>query len=505
MPSHLHAQRVSFSYVSTVPVLDAVSFTLSAGWTGVVGANGSGKTTLFKLLARQLQPQEGRVLWEPANALVHLCRQDMEEPDGPVLDLAAMPDARALKLMARLGLEPDQVSRWPQLSAGERKRWQVGAALALEPDILLLDEPTNHLDGHTKDLLLGVLKRFPGVGVVVSHDRHFLDALTSNTLQVAHGRAELRHGNHGTAARAFAAEAAEAARQRAVLQQQKKGLETRLQQARQDNAAASLQRSAGRRMKSIHDSDARGLGADFRAASAQARLGRNVGTLRASLERVEEELDHTVVQREWGRSIHVPYERAPMPWLLGLEGEDVVRGERTILHKVSLRLGREDRVRITGNNGAGKSVLVEALLASSRLPKERVLVLPQELPPSQVAALTRDLRSFDRDQRGHVLTILASLGVDPVRVLDGGAPSPGEARKLALAMGLARSVWLVVMDEPTNTMDLPGVERVEAALKEHPGALLLVTHDVRFGEALTNTRWHVEGGHVGVSHDVPGG
>src|SRR5262249_46395819 len=153
---------------------------------GLVGANGAGKTTLLRVFAGDLRPTSGRIIVRPEGARVLVCPQIVEAPDETVLGFAGAAHAAAARMRGRLALDPAAIARWPSLSPGERKRWQIGAALAEEPDILLLDEPTNHLDAAARDLLVSALARFRGVGVVVSHDRALLDALTTSTVRV-HG------------------------------------------------------------------------------------------------------------------------------------------------------------------------------------------------------------------------------------------------------------------------------------------------------------------------------
>ena len=144
---------------------------------------------------------------------------------------------------------------------------------------------------------------------------------------------------------------------------------------------------------------------------------------------------------------------------------------------------------LAGSNGAGKTTLLEALLATARVPEEQLLYLPQELDAEAEARALEQVRALPLADRDRVLTILASLGVDPERLLASRRPSPGEARKLVLASGMGRRVPALVLDEPTNHLDLPSVERIERALAAYPGALLLVTHDPRLAAACTQTRW----------------
>ncbi len=145
MPS-VSLDQVSFSYTSASSVLEAVSLHLGPGWTGVVGGNGSGKSTLLALIAGGLAPTAGLVRIEPASSAPVLCPQEVERPDGAIGALATSTDGAARRWTGRLGLDPEGFQHWPTLSPGERKRWQVAAALAAEPAVLQLGEPTNHLD-----------------------------------------------------------------------------------------------------------------------------------------------------------------------------------------------------------------------------------------------------------------------------------------------------------------------------------------------------------------------
>ena len=166
MPS-VHLRACSFAHTAATPVLDDVTLDLADGWVGVVGANGSGKTTLLHLVAGLLAPTTGT-----CEVVAHvppvLCRQDVDHLDDDVVAFAHDWDGPAAALRSRLDLDPDDLDRWPTLSAGQRKRWQVATVLAGRPDVLLLDEPTNHVDATTRDLLLAELARFRGLGLVVS-------------------------------------------------------------------------------------------------------------------------------------------------------------------------------------------------------------------------------------------------------------------------------------------------------------------------------------------------
>ncbi|WP_426746485.1 ATP-binding cassette domain-containing protein [Myxococcus faecalis] len=497
--SSLRAHRVSYAYSDAVTVLAEVDFHLPAGWTGLVGANGAGKSTLLRLLAGELTPTEGHLQFEPPSPTLRLCRQEVEALTPDITEFAESWDSLARRLHGQLGLDVSALERWSTLSPGERKRWQVGAALAAEPHVLLLDEPTNHLDAEARAWLVSALKRFKGVGVVVSHDRPLLESLTTNTLRVHGGDARLWPGAYLAAKQHWEAEreAELGAYQQARAEQKRTA--RMLDQARREQASADAARSTRKRLKDKNDNDARSMGASVVAGWAENHAGRRVGILRRELERVSDAVGEFHADKTMGRSVFVDYVRSPNPWLITLDVPELRVGDVPLLGPVKLSVGREARVRIEGPNGAGKSTLVRALLENTRVPRERILYLPQDVGAEEARATLDAVRALPPEEKGRVLSLVAALGVDPERLLGSEQPSPGEVRKLLIARGLGQHAWALVLDEPTNHLDLPSIERLEAALREYPGALLLVSHDSTFARACTSECWRVEHGQVEVT------
>jgi len=468
MPS-LRAQQLGFAY-DTVQIFDALDFHLRPGWTGLVGANGLGKTTLLRLVLGELKPTRGALVVEPRGARVAWCPQRVDELDDAIRAFAEGSDGFARKLTGRLRLEPAQLERWPTLSSGERKRWQLAAALHAEPDVLLLDEPGNHLDREGLDALRGALAAFGGVGVLVSHDRGLLDGATSATLRLTAAGARLWAHPYSQARELWLGEEEGLREQRRDARRRLEKEDAKLDARRHTLAAASRQRNAGARMRNKHDSDARGLGADVRAEHAEKAHAAALRRVERSAERVRGELDGLHVADEAGQALFLRYESCPKPTVAQLDG---------------LQLARDGRLWVQGPNGSGKTTLLKRVLAEGCLvPQERRLVLPQELTLDESQADLAATKALPQEQRGRVLQLVHALGVEPDRLLASPAPSPGEGRKLRLALGLGRHAWLAVLDEPTNHLDLPAIERLGAALAEFPGALLIVTHDEHLGRAL---------------------
>jgi len=506
----IHLRGLSFAHSTAIPVLDDVTLDLAAmprasGWVGVVGANGAGKSTLLHLLGGVLAPTAGD-LDVQSSVPPLLVPQDVGDLSPDVIGFAASWNGAAAKLRSRLELDPDdldpEIGRgWHVLSPGQRKRWQVAAALATRPDVLLLDEPTNHLDVAARDLLLDALGAFRGLGLVVSHDRTLLDTLTDRTLRLHRGGAELHTGSYTPAAARWRAEEAgrrdahdravrEARRQRRILGE-----------VRRDRHGAEAGPRRERRLAGANQPDAREAGRKLAQQKAEAALAARVGQMRSRVARADEVVDSIAVQRDHGGSVGFDHAASGRRVLVEVGGDVRHRGGDVWLTGVDVALHRGERVHLRGVNGAGKSTLIAALVERLEQTSETVAILPQDLddPRQEVVAV----RALDPATRGRVLGVVALLGVDPDRVLTTDDPSPGEARKLALARLLASTASVVILDEPTNHLDLPSIERLETALQEFSGALVIVTHDDALAAVTTTSSWAVHDRRVTVAAPVP--
>jgi ATPase subunit of ABC transporter with duplicated ATPase domains len=493
--------RVSFAHAGGDEILSDVSLALGDGWTGIVGENGAGKSTLLRLAAGELAPARGTIRRVHVHA-VAFAEQRVDAPGEAVADLAARADRDAARWRARLGLDAAELARWPTLSPGERKRWQLAAALAGEPDLLIVDEPTNHLDADALGRCADALAAFRGIGLLVSHDRELLERLPRQIVRVHAGAARLWPGAYGAASAAWCAEAEALRDRRAHLGDTRRHVERQLADARRRERAASRATFTSARMRNRHDSDARTLGARNLASWAAAAAGRDVDRLHTRLAAARAAEDALQVERERGAAIRIDGEPAPRRWLVRLEGADVRAGDKLVAREARLAIARDDRVWLRGDNGAGKTTLLRALAGACTLPAERVLILPQDQTLEASAALTREIRGLDREARGRLGQLADALGIDPARAVGSALPSPGEARKLALAMGLVRRPWLALLDEPTNHLDLPSIERLERALAGYGGALVLITHDARLASALCTSTWTIGGGRVTAEADA---
>ncbi len=492
----LRLENVAFAYTDRAPLFVHATCHLTSSWTGLVGANGAGKSTLLDLFALKLCPNDGQLIYEPKHPRIALCSQSVETLTPELETFAATTTPLARRLVGQLQLEATMLRRWSSLSPGERKRWQMGAALAAEPDVLLLDEPSNHADSSAKTWLFEVLQRFTGLGVLVSHDRQLLTCLTRATLRLHAGELRLWPGPYPAAKLLWEQTLDQAQQARTVARQRQQRGRQQLANARREQQAVVASQSARKRMKSKHDHDARSLGAKTLASWADARIGQQVRTLRQREKRLAAAIPGMEADKTLGRSVFVNYQRAPNPFLLSLEQQTLSPGGQPLLGPLTVAVKRGSRIWLCGPNGAGKTTLIEALLDHAHIPKTRLLYLPQELSDAERRQTLDDVRALPAEVRGQVLACVAALGVDPGQLLASAQPSPGEARKLRLALGLGQLAWALVLDEPTNHLDLPSIERLEVALAAYPGALLIATHDNAFAQSCTNERWLIHGHEV---------
>jgi macrolide transport system ATP-binding/permease protein len=480
-------RNVTFQYDRAAePLFERLTCRLPAGWTGLVGANGAGKTTFLRLAVGRLRPRVGQVDG-PDGAFYGEQRTDKAPPG--FLAFLESPGADACRLRGALRIDPSWRNRWETLSHGERKRAQVGVMLWRRPPVLALDEPTNHLDREARRLLTKALRSFRGVGLLVSHDRELLDSLCERCLFLDPPDAVLRPGGYTDGTREAAREQGSLARLREDARKQRKRLEREARRRRSE--AARAKRKDSKRRLDPKDRDGRAkidmarlTGKDAAATRRLKRMEDRAARARAAEESVR-------VRKEYGTGITLPGEVAHRDFLFRLDAGTLALGRRRLDHP-ALAMAPRDRIALAGPNGAGKSTLAARILDVLDLPERRLVYIPQEFDLGASAALLDEARHLPREELGRMMIVTSRLGSRPERLLASDTPSPGEVRKLLLAVGIAREPWLVILDEPTNHMDLPSVVCLEQALACFPGGLLLVSHDERFLCSLTDIRWEIE-------------
>ncbi|GKQ37575.1 TlrC/CarA/OleB/SrmB family ABC-F type ribosomal protection protein [Streptomyces sp. A012304] len=522
-------------------VLDRISLSLAPGEkAGVVGDNGAGKSTLLRLLAGAEQPDTGEVTvaapggtgylaqtlglppWATVQDAVDLALAELREletalrraedalaetPEGGRLDdaLAAYArlteryearegygaDARvetALHGLGLPGLARDR--RLGTLSGGERSRLALAATLASRPELLLLDEPTNDLDDRAVHWLEEHLRAHRGTVVAVTHDRVFLERLTTTVWEVDGGRVS-RHGN------GYAGYLAAKAAERRRHQQQYDEWRAELDRSRRLAAANVVRLEAIPRKMSL---DGFGHGA-FRA---RGRAHGAMSRIRNAKERVERLTAHPVTPPPTPLTFTARLTTAAEPGETPAAALDAVEVAGR-LRVPRLRVGPAERLLITGPNGAGKTTLVR-LLAGELRPDHGTVSVPgrvghlrqEETPwPPHLTVLAAYAHGRPGDRDEHAARLLSFGLFEPAELRRRvGELSYGQRRRIELARLVTEPVDLLLLDEPTNHLSPALVEDLEAALADYTGALVLVTHDRRMRARFTGTRLELREGAV---------
>jgi macrolide transport system ATP-binding/permease protein len=481
-------QDVWFAYDTAASrILAGFSAHFPRGWTGITGANGSGKSTILKLAAGELASQQGQINI-PGYAIY--CPQRTDDPPEMLGNFLKRPDKEAYKIKGRLGIEDDWLDRWGTLSHGERKRAQIAVALWLQPQVLAVDEPLNHLDLDARDMVAGALLSYNGIGLLVSHDRELLDTLCQQCLFLEPPEAIMRPGNYSKGRHQAQMDQAYLHDQRLLA---KRALGKLKQEAsRRRGAASQANKRRSKRGLASKDHDARAKIDLARVTGKDGTAGKLLRQMDGQLKHAREKLSQIKVKKEYEMGIWLPGSQAKCDILFSLTAGSLPLGEGRQLCFPDLAMRPGDRIALTGPNGSGKSTLVRyimGLIDGSRL---RVTYLPQEVDITASKQLIHQVRHLSNEKKGHMMQIVSRLGSRPHRLLESTEPSPGEVRKILLAIGITLEPNLIVMDEPTNHMDLPSIECLESALSDCPCGLLLVSHDRRFLGNLTQTRWEIK-------------
>ncbi|MGM0575091.1 MAG: ABC-F family ATP-binding cassette domain-containing protein [Myxococcota bacterium] len=447
------------------PLLGAVDLVVGRGdRLGLVGRNGSGKSTLLQIAAGALRPDAGDRMVQPGARVAYVPQEPRMSGHDTVhayvaaglRDGEAHEAWRADAVLDGIGLDGDRPLE--PMSGGERRRAVLARALVGRPDVLLLDEPTNHLDLPTIEWLEERLAALRGGLVVISHDRMFLERLTNGTLWLDRGT--LRRLERGFGA--FDEWAEE------VLDKEAAELERLDQQIARETAWAR-----------------RGM---------KARRRRNQGRLR-KLQALRSERAQ-VRARQGGARLEL--EAGDLSGKMVVEASHVAKsfGDLVILRDFSTRILRGDRVGIIGRNGAGKTTLLR-LLTGELEPDAGTIRLGTNLTPTFLdqhrsildpeQTLWETLCEAGGDQvmvRGEPKHVVGYLQDFLFRPDQARAPvstlSGGERNRLVLAKCLARPSNLLVMDEPTNDLDMETLDLLQEVLSDYDGTLLLVSHDRDF-------------------------
>jgi ATP-binding cassette subfamily F protein uup len=475
------------------PLLDRASLTVLEGdRIGLIGRNGTGKSSLLNVIAGRVALDEGELKKRDGLAVALVEQEPLVPAASTLRESLALRgqldrigdererwriEARLVEYLHRLGL--DEAKDPAQLSGGETKRAALALAFALGPDLLLLDEPTNHLDIDGITQLEDLLLKGPAL-IVITHDRAFLDRVATRIVELDRGLLRSYPGNYS----------AWEARRATEL-------------AAEDTANRKFDKFWAQEEAWIR----KGI---------EARRTRNEGRV-TRLEQLRRERS---ARRARLGQVKLTLDSGERSGKLVAELTDVSKrfGDKRIVEHLSTRVLRGDRLGLIGPNGAGKSTLIKLILGT--LPPDGGSVrlgtnlqvayfdqMREALDPEKTVAETISPGSDWIEVGGtrkHVMTYLSEFLFPPQRA---GAPvktlSGGERNRLLLARLFARPANLLVLDEPTNDLDIESLEMLESTLQDYRGTLLLVSHDRTFLDNVVTQTLVAEGD--GRWTEYPGG
>jgi ATP-binding cassette subfamily F protein uup len=456
----------------------------------VVGRNGEGKSSSLRLACRQLLPDSGEV-WLRPGARVAVLEQDIAEVAASTVaevvaaGLADSTQVESWEIPTRVAtvlsqMELDGEARYEELSGGWRRRALLARALVVEPELLLLDEPTNHLDIPTIEWLEAQLNAFRGALLFVSHDRRFVDRVATRIIDLDRGVLSSWPGNYSDYAAKKAAQLADEARANALFDKRLAQEEVWIRKG------------------------------------VEARRTRNEGRVRALIEMRSERR----ARRERPGQANIAVQQAAESSQLVFEAEDasVAYDGRTIFSGLTTRILRGERIGIVGPNGAGKSTLLKLLLGEIEPTSGRVrrgsrleiayydqqrAQLDLDAPVAHNINARSDFVRVGNENR-HVSGYLRDFLFRPEQLLTPArALSGGERNRLLLARLFAQPANLLVLDEPTNDLDIDTLELLQERVAEFEGTLLLVSHDRAFLDNVVTSLLVLEGN--GTVQDFVGG
>jgi len=485
MPNFITIYNLSFAYENCQEKLfDAVSFQLHRGWTGVVGANGSGKTTLLKLLCGILKADSG-ALNIPEST--YYCEQRTDFMPSDLDDFLKFSDTIAFKLKTSLQIQDEWKDRWETLSHGERKRCQIAISLYHDPSLLAIDEPSNHLDHTSKNILFNALKAYKGIGLLVSHDRELLDNLCRHVLFLFPPNIDMRKCNYSTAAREIKKENEYQIQKLLIAKQQVKKLKKKVIQQREKARKADKLKSKHKLNPKDHDTKSK---IDLaRLTGKDAVAGRIHRRLKMQLHKAEQHQNSIKFKKSSPSGIQFKEQKAIKTFPIIIPAKVIALGKKKKLSIPEICIPYGDKIGLIGDNGSGKSTFLNVLVMTFQLAKDQIIYISQEIPIEQSKATIERIQAYSDEKKGQIMTIISRLGSAPEHILETTVPTPGEMRKLMLAEGIMLNPSIIIMDEPTNHMDLPSIQYVEKALIDCQCTQLLVSHDHIFLRNIVNTWW----------------
>ena len=351
----------------------------------------------------------------------------------------------------------------------------------------MVDEPTNHLDSQSQAIVVEALRSYKGIGILVSHDRILLDALSQYTVMIKSGEVLKYRSKFSLAQQAYAE----------TLSHKKKVLSDQEHELKKIKKVVQVQREKvslakkkfSKKGVSRHDSSQKEKINGAILTGKDKNDGQMLQRTLTKQRHLSENMN--ALSKEYATGIKFEGTIAKHNFPIAVEKSCLTLFESTELCYPRLSVDIGDKVGISGENGVGKSTFIRSFMQMMEYEHD-YLYIAQEITDKQAEQLFEEVGDLDTEIKGELFTLVQRLGSDAKALLNSTVPSPGEMRKLLIAQGLLKQPSLIILDEPTNHMDLESIELLESALQGYEGALLFITHDKTFLENLSTKQWLFE-------------
>lgn len=448
---------------------------------GIVGRNGAGKSTLLKLIKGDIQPEGGQIQREVIFNYL---------PQVQAIDEGYRADTLQPDLLSRLHVPTDPVET---LSGGERHKYRLTQTLSVYELGLLLDEPTTHLDRESIDYLVEELRYYYGTLIIVSHDRYFLNQLANKIWEVEDGQVTEYSGNYDD----YTEQKNQQTKQQAQAYQQYQKEKTRLESAAQKKEAQAQKASKVRKKQKSKAINPDRLSSSKQKDTVQKSLHKSVKAIEKRIEQLDE-VDSLVQRKELVfpkvKHLEMHNDYPVMGYNVTLQ-----RGEKILINKAHFQFPLGETIALVGSNGVGKSTLLKHILVEGEgitlSPKVEFAYYQQSAYQLEVdTPLLTYLMQQSEFTEVFVRAVLSNLGFDPEQVMTPvNSLSGGEATRLALAELFIKPSNVLILDEPTNFIDIYTIEALETFIKAYPGTVIFTSHDQKFINNVSQHVYRIEG------------
>lgn len=459
---------------------------------GLVGLNGAGKSTLANIIYGNLTPDKGNLLWYKKDIEIGYLKQDsiyeQRTWNGDNIKFKNHGDIKNFfEISSYLGMkkiDPMEEQRVKNLSGGEKMKLAFTRIWANNPDFLILDEPTNHIDYQGLQWLIEELKRYKGTVLIISHDRYFLDSTANKVIEINNGLGDTYYGNYSFYREEKRRRYESQLHQYEIQESNKIKIEEEIKR---------LKAWSNKAHKESRKKQSAGLG---KKEYFRMKAKKRDKQIKSKIKMLEKLKTDGIKKPEEDKKINFSFHEATLKGTRIIEAVDIKKGfdSRVLFKESSFYIMRGEKIGIFGSNGCGKTTLLKILLGKEFLDKGEIFIskaitigyLSQEtLDIDKAQSVIEVFGILLREEEGRIRTLLANMGFNEEMITQPlSTLSEGEITRVRMARIIAKSYDLLVLDEPLNHLDIYSREKLEEALKDYEGTMILVSHDRYMIESL---------------------